>query len=215
MPYVKVSTDRLLQSLEEQAINSEYWSLFRDRYMPQHDCVENDITFHWGHPTKWLEFVNELPGDERCSKNAFSALIISQVGKDSRDQQLAEASTHMHRNALKDLEVALHDSERIYSDGILIASLLLALYEAFRGSTVESSSWLGHAQGAAHLIELRGPERHRIDHIHQIFLASRISTIYVGILQRKASYLAAKELAYRALGVSTPYLFRLPGRYCH
>ena len=187
------STVRLLQSLEEAAISSECWSLFWDRYVPQHDCVEDDITLNWGHPTKWLEVVNELPGDEPCSKLAFSALIMSQVSKDSRDQQLAEASTLLYGNALKDLQAALRDSERVYSDEILIASLSLALYEAFQGSTIESSSWLSHAQGAARLIELRGPERHRTDHAHQFFLASRISTIYAGILQRKASYLAAKE----------------------
>ena len=187
------STVRLLQSLEEPAISSECWSLFWDRYMPQHDYVEDDITLNWGHPTKWLEIVNELPGDEPCLKLAFSALIMSQVSKDSRDQQLAEASTLLYGNTLKDLQAALRDSERVYSDEILIASLSLALYEAFQGSTIESSSWLSHAQGAARLIELRGPERHRTDHAHQFFLASRISTIYAGILQRKASYMAAKE----------------------
>ena len=161
--------------------------------MPQGDCVEDDITLNWGHPMKWLEAVNELPGDEPCLRNAFSALIISRVSKDSGGQQLAEASTLLYGNALKHLQVALHDPERIHSDEVLIASLLLALYEVFQGSTVDSSSWLSHAQGAARLIELRGPERHRTDQAHQSFLASRISTIYAGILQRKSSYLAAEE----------------------
>lgn len=161
--------------------------------MPQGDCVEDDITLNWGHPMKWLEVVNELSGNDSCLNNAFSALILSRVSEESKDYQLDEASTLLYGNSLQDLQAALLDPERLYSDDILIASLLLAVYEVFQGSTIDSSSWLSHAYGAARLIELRGPERHKTDQAHQAFLASRISTIYAGILQRKATYLATEE----------------------
>ena len=161
--------------------------------MPQGHSVEDDITLNWGHPTKWLEVVNELSGNESCLKNAFPALILSRISEESKDYQLKEASTLLYGNALQDLQAALLDPERLYSDDILIASLLLAVYEVFQGSTIDSNSWLSHAHGAARLIELRGPERHKNDQAHQAFLASRISTIYAGILQRKATYLATEE----------------------
>ena len=181
--------------------------------MPQGDCVEADITLNWGHPMKWLEGVHELSSDEPSLKNAFSALILSRVSKESGDQQLGEASTLLYGNALQDLQAALLDPGQVYSDDILIATLLLGVYEILQGSTVDSSSWLSHAQGAARLIELRGPERHKTDQAHQAFLASRITTIYAGIVQKKACYLAAEEVADRTLGVSASHIFRSPGRY--
>ncbi|KAI9876183.1 MAG: hypothetical protein M1823_007327, partial [Watsoniomyces obsoletus] len=82
----------------------------------------------------------------------------------------------------------------MYSDEVLIASLLLGLYEVFEGCLIDANdSWLSHAQGAAQLIELRGPQRHQSRHVHQAFLASRVTTISAAIFQRRATYLADKN----------------------
>ena len=193
MPYVKISGQRLLHLLDDNAISIKCRDHFWDLYMPQADCVEDEHTLNWGHPMQWLGAVNKLPAQESSLKNAFSALIVARVSKENRDQGLAEASTLLYGSALQHLQSALHDPERVYTDEVLIASLLLAVYEAFQGSSVDSSSWLSHALGAGRLIELRGPERHQTRQPHQAFLASRITTIYAAILQRKACYLATEE----------------------
>jgi Fungal specific transcription factor domain len=162
--------------------------------MPHGDCaVQDDLTLNWVQPMHWIEVINELPGYESSLRNAFSALILSQAGKESQDPQLARTSTTLYGQALQDLQLALRDPERIYSDEVLIASMLLGVYEIFEGSTADPDSWLSHARGAARLIELRRPERHRTRHAHHAFLASRIPTIYASILQRRATYLAEQE----------------------
>jgi Fungal specific transcription factor domain len=156
--------------------------------------AQDDLSLDWGSPLSWVEVVSEMTGNEPCLKNAFSALILSQVSRDSKDRRLVQASTRLYLGSLQELQVALRDHERMYSDEVLIASLLLGLYEVFEGCLIDANdSWLSHAQGAAQLIELRGPKRHQSRHVHQAFLASRVTTISAGIVQRRATYLAAKN----------------------
>ncbi|ETN44630.1 uncharacterized protein HMPREF1541_10300 [Cyphellophora europaea CBS 101466] len=192
IPYIRVSPSSLTQSLDQAAITRQCRGLFWNLYMPHGDCiVKDEFILKCGHPMNWTEVVNELPNEESCLESAFSALTISRVGKDSQDDRLVQESTKLYGRALKEMQLALYDTDRMHSDEVLTASMLLGLYENFEGSTLKSRSWLSHAQGAAHLIELRGPERHRNRQAHHVFLGSRVPTIYAAILQRQATYLAA------------------------
>ena len=162
--------------------------------MPNGDCVVRDeFIIRCGHPMDWTEMVHELAATEKSLANAFSALTIARVGKENRDSRLVRESTKVYGQALKNMQSALFDPTRMHSDEVLIASMLLGLYEIFEGSTLESRSWLSHAQGAARLIEFRGPERHRNRQAHHVFLGSRVPTIYAAILSRKATYLADED----------------------
>ena len=162
--------------------------------MPHGDCIVRDeYILRCGHPMNWTEIVNEFPQEEACLESAFSALTISRVGKDNKDDRLVREGTKLYGRALKEMQLALLDMGRMHSDEVLTASMLLGLYESFEGSTLNSRSWLSHAQGAAHLIELRGPERHRNRQAHQVFLGSRVPTLYAAILQRQPTYLASHE----------------------
>lgn len=162
--------------------------------MPHGDCIVRDeYILRCGHPMNWTEMVNELPQDESCLESAFSALTISRVGKENKDDRLVREGTKLYGRALKEMQLALSDMDRMHSDEVLTASMLLGLYESFEGSTMDSRSWLSHAQGAARLIELRGPERHRNRQAHQVFLGSRVPTLYAAILQRQPTYLAAED----------------------
>lgn len=190
MPYLRVSTSRLLQTLEDSAINAQCWELFWDLYMPHGDCIPEDITLNWGHPMTWIEVANELPGDDVSLKRAFSALIVSRISLGSRDDCLVHKG--LYGQALNDLQLALRDPKRVYSDETLIASMLLGVYEILEGSAMDSD-WLSHAQGAARLIELRGPELHKTRQAHHSFLACRIPTVYAAIVQRQATYLAKEQ----------------------
>ena len=162
--------------------------------MPHGDCMVRDpYILKCGHPMNWAEMVNELPGDDASLTNAFAALSVSRVGKENQDCRLVRESTKIYGHALKDMQLALYDTERMHSDQVLIASMLLGLYETLEGSALDSRSWLSHAQGAARLIQLRGPERHRNRQAHHVFLGSRVPTLYAAIAQRRATYLASEE----------------------
>lgn len=162
--------------------------------MPHGDCMVRDpYILKCGHPMNWAEMVNELSSDDASLANAFAALSVSRVGKENQDGRLVRESTKIYGQALKDMQLALYDPERMHSDQVLIASMLLGLYETLEGSALDSRSWLSHAQGAARLIELRGPERHKNRQAHHVFLGSRVPTIYAAIAQRRATYLASEK----------------------
>lgn len=162
--------------------------------MPRGDCaVRDEFILKCGTPMNWALITNELPDNEPSLINAFSALSISRVGQENNDGRLARESTKLYGKALKDLQSALYDAERMHSDSVLTAIMLLGLYEGFENSILHSKSWVTHAKGAAHLIELRGPERHQNRQAHNVFLGSRIPTIYAAIMQRRHTYLAARE----------------------
>ncbi|OAG42754.1 hypothetical protein AYO21_03037 [Fonsecaea monophora] len=141
----------------------------------------------------WTEVFQSVSKHDVSLADAFSALSISRVGQGHKDVRLVHESAKLYGKALKELQLALFDPERMYSDHILMACMLLGLYEVFEGPAFNSRSWVSHATGAARLIQLRGARRHQTWNSHHPFLASRIPTIYAAILQRKATYLATEE----------------------
>jgi hypothetical protein len=153
----------------------------------------DEFILNCGSPMDWAEIVHEFPDEDASLAGAFSALSVSRVGKQHQDDRLVRESTKIYGQALKDMQVALWDPERMHSDQVLVASMLLGLYETLESSTLDSGSWLSHAQGAARLIQLRGPERHRNRQAHHVFLGSRVPTIFAAIAQRKATYLASEQ----------------------
>jgi hypothetical protein len=141
----------------------------------------------------WTEVIQAAAKQDASLTDAFSALSISRVGQGHRDVRLVHESAKLYGKALKELQYALFDAKRMHSDHVLMACMLLGLYEIFEGPALNSRSWITHAAGAARLVELRGPERHQHWDAHHPFLASRIPTVYAAIVQRQATYLATEE----------------------
>ena len=162
--------------------------------MPQGEAeVRDDFILRCGHPMNWTEVIQGVSKHDTSLADAFSALSISRVGQGHKDVRLVHESTKLYGKALKELQVALFDAKRMHSDHVLMACMLLGLYEVFEGPAFNSRSWMAHAAGAARLVELRGPKRHQHWEAHHPFLASRIPTIYAAIVQRQATYLATQE----------------------
>lgn len=141
----------------------------------------------------WTVMVPEMPGEEPSLDRAFSALSIARVGRDNEDDRLVRESTKLYGKALKDLQAALYDPDRMYSDEVLTACMVLSLYEVFEGSARKDFGWVSHTQGAARLVQLRGAHRHANRQAHHVFLGSRLPTLYAAILQRKTTFLASDE----------------------
>ncbi|KIX09705.1 uncharacterized protein Z518_00786 [Rhinocladiella mackenziei CBS 650.93] len=194
LPQVKATSISLPGSIDRNAIESQCRSLFWDLYLPQGDCeVRDEFILKCKHPMNWIEVIQNIHQQDASLENAFSALSISRVGQGNRDIRLVRESTKLYGKALKELQLALFDPDRMHSDHVLMACMLLGLYEVFEGPAFNSRSWMAHAQGAARLIQLRGPQRHQNWNAHHPFLASRTPTIYAAILQRKSTYLANEE----------------------
>ena len=141
----------------------------------------------------WTEVIQSVSKQDTSLADAFSALSISRVGQGHKDVRLVHESAKLYGRALKELQLALFDPKRMHSDHVLMACMLLGLYEVFEGPAFHSRSWMAHATGAARLVQLRGPKRHQHWDAHHPFLASRVPTIYAAMLQRKATYLATDE----------------------
>ncbi|KAK5290358.1 hypothetical protein LTR80_006671 [Exophiala xenobiotica] len=194
LPYARSIVAPLPGSLNQTAVQSQCRNLFWDLYMPQGDCACRDaFLLSCGNPMNWTELIQQVTKQDHSLEEAFSALTISRVGQANKDVRLVYESSKIYGKALKELQEALFDPKRMYSDQILMACMLLGLYEVFEGPAFQSRSWLAHASGAARLVELRGPERHQHWDAHHPFLASRIPTVYAAILQRKSTYLATEE----------------------
>ncbi|KIW18039.1 hypothetical protein PV08_02326 [Exophiala spinifera] len=194
LPYTRTIVAPLPGSLNQTAVQAQCRSLFWDLYMPQGDCACRDaFLIRCGHPMNWAELIQDVPRQDNALEEAFSALTISRVGQANKDVRLVRESSRIYGRALKELQEALFDPKRMYSDHTLMACMLLGLYEVFEGPAFRSRSWLTHAAGAARLVQLRGPERHQHWEAHHPFLASRIPTVYASILQRKSTYLATEE----------------------
>lgn len=162
--------------------------------MPRGDCeVRDRYILACKHPMNWTVMVPELPREEPSLDRAFSALSIARVGRDNEDDRLVRESTKLYGKALKDLQKALYDPDRMYSDEVLTACMVLSLYEVFEGSARKDFGWVSHTQGAARLVQLRGAHRHASRQSHHVFLGSRMPTLYAAILQRKTTFLGSDE----------------------
>ncbi|ETI24530.1 hypothetical protein G647_03899 [Cladophialophora carrionii CBS 160.54] len=194
LPHNRPTPLALPGSVNRGAVESQCKSLFWDLYMPRGDTMcRDDFILRCGHPMNWIEVIQNVPKHDASLTDAFSALSISRVGQGHKDVRLVHESAKVYGKALKELQLALFDANRMHSDHVLMACMLLGLYEVFEGPALNSRSWLAHAAGAARLVELRGPKRHQHWDAHHPFLASRIPTIYAAIVQRKATYLASPE----------------------
>lgn len=180
--------------VRQSAFEMQFRSSFWDLYMPRGNCeVRDRYILACKHPMNWTVVVPELPGTEPSLERAFSALSIARVGRDNEDDRLVRESRKLYGKALNDLNRALSDPIRRYSDEVLTASMVLSLYEVFEGSANKDIGWVSHTQGAARLVQIRGAHRHATRQAHHVFLGSRLPTLYAAILQRKTTFLASHE----------------------
>lgn len=198
-------------------------ALFWDLYLPHGLAEVHDaMLMRCNHPPNWTSVLLEMPKDEPALDLAFSALSISRVGRSNQDVRLVKESTKIYGRALKYLQKALNDSSRSQSEEVLAACSLLGLYEVFEGGDAMNKSvgWVSHAQGAARLIELRGPRQHIKRQAHHVFLGARLPILFSAIVRRKKTFLTNIEwrtVPWRDMPVKTyhdilvDHATRIPG----
>ena len=176
------------------ALGQQFQSLFWDLYMPQGDCaVKDDFILKCGHPVNWTLVIQQMSSEETALNLAFLAVSAARVGRDLNDKRLVEESLKIYGKALRDLQSALYDPKRMYSDGTLVACMLLGLYEIFEGSDRKTLAWISHSQGAARLVELRGVGRHATTAANFLFCGTRTPIILAAIVRRQATFLSSPD----------------------
>jgi hypothetical protein len=193
---VKSEPDLSISSAEFRriAFGKQFQDLFWDLYMPQGDCaVKDEFILKCGHPINWTLVIPQMPGDETALNLAFLAVSAARVGRDHKDRRLVEESLKIYGKALRDLQSALYDPKRMYSDETLVACMLLNLYEIFEGSDRKTLAWISHSQGAARLVELRGVGRHATKESNFLFCGTRVPIILAAIVRRQATFLSSPD----------------------
>lgn len=118
---------------------------------------------------------------------AIRAISLSQLGRSVQDRNLIHNSRNMYGKALLKLNKALQDPVAGVSSDTLSATVLLSFYELL--NCTEQNSWIRHAGGAANLMRLRGPERHRTGFDRAVFLASRHAFVLQAFSQSEECFL--------------------------
>jgi hypothetical protein len=181
-------------NLRRVAFGKQCQDLFWDLYMPQGDCaVKDEFILKCGHPVNWTLVIQQMSTDETALNLAFLAVSAARVARDHNDRGLLQESLKVYGKALRDLQSALWDPKRMYSDGTLVACMLLGLYEIFEGSDRKSLAWISHSQGAARLVELRGVDRHATKVSNFLFCGTRVPIILAAIVRRQATFLASPD----------------------
>jgi hypothetical protein len=146
----------------------------------------------WKCPFSWIKEACNLFGNESALENAFFAFIFFCAGRQKMDRDILRMCNLLTGQALACLRIGLQDSERMLSNEILMASLLLGMLEMLRGPGIGSKDWIIHTLGTIQLIKSRGPRNYSTQPAHDLFVTSRLSVIYISIMQRKATFLAEK-----------------------
>ncbi|CAK7232469.1 hypothetical protein SEUCBS140593_008270 [Sporothrix eucalyptigena] len=110
---------------------------------------------------------------EPLHKDAIRALAAVYFGKIHRDWRIFDTGVRAYVRSLRRLRCALASPVAILEVETLVSVLCLGLYENIAFS--EARGWLNHYEGIAHLIERRGPQRHRSGFDRELFRHCRSS----------------------------------------
>jgi Fungal specific transcription factor domain/Fungal Zn(2)-Cys(6) binuclear cluster domain len=190
----------LSPNLTLTALTSLHTSLFNSFFLPRNSFTIKASFSPYGHPANWTQFVPLLLNNDPSLQLAYLAASCSRIGHDNHDDNLLASSKKFYGKALREVQRAISDPKRRYTEETLLACSTLGLYEIFeaqasasaqRGST--PNGWLSHSAGVARLLEARGPESYSTDRGHPIFLHTRIFVIIRASTARKACFLSQPQ----------------------
>ncbi|KFY37460.1 hypothetical protein V495_07159 [Pseudogymnoascus sp. VKM F-4514 (FW-929)] len=139
----------------------------------------------------WLWHVPPRIGRFTALDHAASSLALAYFSLASNDQLLLRRSQYDYGLALRALALTIVDKTKAYDAETLCATLLLQFYESMVHQTHE---WIGHAGGAARLMQLRGARRcYESPFEYSMFLACRGSMISAALAAGEPCFLDAEE----------------------
>jgi Fungal specific transcription factor domain/Fungal Zn(2)-Cys(6) binuclear cluster domain len=197
---VSPSPQVLSPTLTLTALTSLHTSLFNSFYLPRNSfAIPKSAPLSRQHLT-WTQYIPSLLQNDLSLQFAYLALSSSRVGHDNHDAELLASAGKFYGKAIRELQRALADPKRRYTDEVILACSLLGLYEIFEAQTSAiirsnntTNGWLSHMAGAARLLEARGPQSFTTDMAHQVFLNARIFVTIRAATSRKACFLSKPE----------------------
>lgn len=127
-------------------------------------------------PPTWLDELSVmvmLPGDS-LTKHSIRAASMYFYGLLAQDASIQTEACKWYSRSLQGLRALLSHKCPQLTERIICATVMLTHYENIAGTY---RGWLQHVQGAAVMIETRGPQSCRDGFLHQIFRHVRLLTV--------------------------------------
>lgn len=169
-PSTKDLPDLSNSLIPHTAFRQQLLSKFIDGYIPITRLGANG-------QNSWLHMLPELPTLTKALEISIMAVCTARWGREIDNLALIKESLNLYTQGLRQLQIALCDSELRYKDETLGACMALAMYEVMECPSDSRHAYVTHQQGCARLVQVRGPEAHSSGLGHQIFLSFRIHSV--------------------------------------
>lgn len=121
----------------------------------------------------WFTLLPTLNTFTTALEAAILAVCTGRLGRANNDKALVRESLKFYIQGLRELQKALWDPTLMYREETLAACSCLVIYEVMECPDKSVKAWMGHMNGCARLMELRGPRAYNSEFSHRIFLAFR------------------------------------------
>ena len=134
-----------------------------------------------------MAMVLDLPQPTKALEFTAFAVCLSRTAYTSGcpDDALIHESRKLYGLGLHALRRALADPKLVCNDEILVACLLLAMYEVFECPSKGRSGYLSHYDGCAKLIQMRGPHAHKEGFAHAAYCVFRVMGAFESMINRE------------------------------
>jgi hypothetical protein len=152
----------------------------------------------------WIYSVASLTDHPPALAEAITAVTLSKLATDQglsteKCSSVRKASLEHYTSGIWELQKALWDSVQMRRDETLAACLLLAAYELVECPAGDRIGYLCHQDGAARLVQLRGPQAHIDGFGHVTFTMFRHTQILHALDRHRTVFLTEsvwKEVPY-------------------
>nr|POE56484.1 uncharacterized protein CFP56_33456 [Quercus suber] len=176
-------------SLMGTALDITIRDSFFTRYLPR---LESFTTDEISNPMICPIFreMEDLLVQEECARLSLQACALTCVGRLDDNPTLTEQGLRFYLRALRATNRALQTPARAQNDAVLMSCQMLGMYEQFRCGQSENisskaSGWMRHADGACHLIEFRGPDKHITSQGRRAFRLARKNIMVAAVTLKK------------------------------
>ena len=126
------------------------------------------------------------------SNAAVQSLAMTHFARmHGNDQKLLDQGRHLYGRAIIQLANEVPKPDMPYDQDVMLAAVALYFYELMINTT--ELGWVQHAGGLGRLMEIRGPEVHQFQPLHDYFLFCRRVLISQALVRRKRTFLEREE----------------------
>lgn len=120
-------------------------------------------------------------------RDVLLALSVTSYGKAHKDVAAARGGRRLYSKGIDSLQKALSHSQLMWHDETLVAVRVMILYELFESTTEDTAPWHTHLEGVSHLLQARGPQRHRGSLSRAVYEDLRYVLLIQSLMRRKKS----------------------------